>query len=65
MSNRYRIYYFLRGVWYTLLGLDCTQWLFQKLGIHGGYYQPVDTSLNTIIFDNEMSEGLLLRETDT
>ena len=64
MSNRYRIYYFLRGVWYTILGLECTQFILNKLRLGGGR-EAMDTGLNTIIFDNEMSEGLLLRETDT
>eukprot|EP00977_Amphora_coffeiformis_P002834 scaffold528_cov165-Amphora_coffeaeformis.AAC.46 len=28
-------------------------------------YQPVDPSLNPSIFENELNEGLLMRETDT
>jgi hypothetical protein len=62
MSNRYRIYYFMRGVWYTILALDCTRWIVRKAT--GRDYQSIDASLNTIIFDNEneMTGGLLLRE---
>ncbi|GAX18012.1 hypothetical protein FisN_18Hu225 [Fistulifera solaris] len=62
MSNRYRIYYFLRGVWYSLLAMDCTQRIWRKLTGRG----TVDSGLNTIIFEDnpDMSDGLLLRETD-
>ena len=59
MSHRYRIYFFLRGVWYTIVRMDCTQWIFRKLRFGD---QQVDSGLNTIIFDSEMSEGLLLNE---
>lgn len=69
MSHRYRIYFFLRGLWYTVWRLDCTRWILSKLrlgdrfggGSGGG---DVDGGLNTIIFDNEMNEGLLMRESD-
>jgi len=60
MSNRYRIYFFLRGVWYTISRMECTMWIKRKLRL--GDSMQVDTSLNTIIFDNEMTEGLLMRE---
>ena len=59
MSNRYRIYFFLRGVWYTILSMECTGWIMRKLRL--GDYQPVDTGLNTVIFEHEMDEGLLMR----
>jgi hypothetical protein len=62
MSNRYRIYFFLRGVWYTVLRMDCTSYLMRKLRFWDNNSQGVDSSLNTIIFDNEMTEGLLMRE---
>jgi hypothetical protein len=62
MSHRYRIYFFLRGVWYTILRMRCTQWVFRKLRVFGGSGQQVDSGLNTIIFDSEMSDGLLLNE---
>jgi hypothetical protein len=61
MSHRYRIYFFLRGVWYTILRMRCTQWVFRKLRVVGSD-QQVDSGLNTIIFDSEMSDGLLLNE---
>ncbi|KAL7566428.1 hypothetical protein ACA910_000909 [Epithemia clementina (nom. ined.)] len=62
MSNRYRIYFFLRGVWYTILGMECTGWIMRKLRM--GDYQPVDPGLNTVIFEHEMDEGLLMRDSD-
>lgn len=62
MANRYRIFFFLRGVWYTILRMECTGWVLRKLRL--GDYQPVDQSLNTVIFENEMDQGLLMRETD-
>lgn len=66
MQNRYRIYYFLRGCWYTLLSLSCTRWIMAKLRL-SDYFRNrgVDDSLNTILFENELNEGLLMRETDT
>jgi energy-converting hydrogenase Eha subunit F len=62
MNHRYRIYYFLRGLWYTIIGLECTQWILGKLGLR----HRVDTSaMNTMIFDdNEMSYGLLMQENE-
>jgi hypothetical protein len=62
MNHRYRIYYFLRGLWYTIIGLECTQWILGKLGLR----HRVDTSaMNTVIFDdNEMSYGLLMQENE-
>jgi hypothetical protein len=62
MSNRYRIYFFLRGVWYSVLAMDCTQRIWRKLTGRN----TVDSGLNTIIFEDnpDMSDGLLLRETD-
>jgi hypothetical protein len=66
MANRYRIYFFLRGVWYTILQMECTLWILRKLGLAQYFgYQAVDTSLNSSIFENELNEGLLMRETDT
>mmetsp|Transcript_16225 Transcript_16225/g.21230 ORF Transcript_16225/g.21230 Transcript_16225/m.21230 type:complete len:223 (+) Transcript_16225:90-758(+) len=64
MSNRYRIYFFLRGVWYTILRFECTGWILRKLRLSHSY-EPVDPGLNTVIFENEMDQGLLMRETDT
>mmetsp|Transcript_22984 Transcript_22984/g.50094 ORF Transcript_22984/g.50094 Transcript_22984/m.50094 type:complete len:215 (-) Transcript_22984:267-911(-) len=63
MNNRYRIYFFLRGIWYTILGMQCTRWVLRKLRL-GGDYQPVDQGLNTVIFENEMDQGLLMRQSD-
>ena len=64
MQHRYRVYYFVRGCYYTVLRLGCTQWIFSKLRFNnrGGGGAAVDNSLNTIIFDNEMTEGLLMQE---
>lgn len=71
MNHRYRIFYFLRGVWYIILGLECTGWLLERLGRRRGGggggrdQQPMnDSSQYTILFDNEMSEGLLMRESN-
>jgi hypothetical protein len=62
MNHRYRIYYFLKGLWYTIMGLECTRWMLAKLGLR----HRVDTSeMNTVIFDdNEMSYGLLMQENE-
>jgi len=58
MSNRYRIYYYLRGSWYSLL---------QKLKwsrLSGRDGSAPSSTLNDIIFsDNDLQEGLLMRET--
>jgi hypothetical protein len=96
MQHRYRIYFFLRGVYYSILSLECSQYLNRTLHLREvflviGHYSRmlwnatgarvvafvqergwfgrgggggVDGSLNTIIFDNELSEGLLMREND-
>jgi hypothetical protein len=67
MANRYRIYFFLRGVWYTILQMECTLWCMRKLRIadYFGYSHPMDSTLSTSLFENELNEGLLMRETDT
>jgi len=63
MSNRYRIYYYLRGIWYTFT---------HKLRRFSPLIRRTDTNadpsstLNQIIFsddDNDLQEGLLMRET--
>jgi len=67
MSNRYQIYYAMRGVWYTILQMECTRWILSKInfgsrGGHGG--GGTGSSLNEIIFDNnDLSEGLLMGDT--
>jgi hypothetical protein len=78
MTHRYRIYYYLRGLWYTFLRLECTQWILHKLRLErfffggggsgggGGGRGSNYTSLNEIIFDTnlgDLQEGLLMRET--
>jgi hypothetical protein len=68
MSHRYRIYYFLRTSYYTCLGWPCTRWLRSQLprflGGDGasGSYSSMD--VHTILFDNDMNEGLLMRESE-
>jgi hypothetical protein len=65
MSNRYQIYYALRGVWYTMLQMECTRWIMSKLNFRGagGGGGPTG-SLNEIIFDNnDLTEGLLMGDT--
>jgi len=59
MSNRYRIYYYLRGLWYSML---------QKLkGLRrsGSDGSAPSSTLNDIIFsdNSDLQEGLLMRET--
>ena len=62
MQHRYRIYYFARGCYYTVLRLNCTQWILRKLLRFDRGGRSFDNSLNTIIFDNEMTQGLLMQE---
>merc|ERR1712232_929497 len=65
MSHRYRIFYFLRGVWYTVLGMECTRWILVKLHLSQYFLSSASDpgSLNTIIFDQgDPTEGLLMRE---
>ena len=58
MSNRYRIYYFLRGSWYSFV---------RKLKSsrqNGRDGSAPSSTLNDIIFsDSDLQEGLLMRET--
>jgi len=63
MSNRYRIYYYLRGAWYTFLQKIKTAWRTFR-GNGGGVPGTSGTNLNDIIFsdNNEMEEGLLMRQ---
>jgi hypothetical protein len=68
MSNRYRIYYYLRGTWFSFLRLGCTQSILRTLRLDGfvfGRRGGRDSSLNDIIFEgnNDLHEGLLMRET--
>jgi hypothetical protein len=66
MSNRYQIYYALRGVWYTILQMECTRWIVTKLNLGGGGRggRGANSSLNEIIFDNnDLTEGLLMGDT--
>ncbi|KAG7352215.1 hypothetical protein IV203_008263 [Nitzschia inconspicua] len=67
MSNRYRIYYYLRGTWFSFLRLGCTQSILRTLRLDGLVFgrHGRDTSLNDIIFEdnNDLHEGLLMRET--
>jgi len=68
MSNRYRIYFALRGLWYTFLGLGCTRWICEKLHLSSQYHPVGGTnhSLNEIIFDqNDLAEGLLMGDNNT
>jgi len=65
MQHRYRIYYFARGCYFTVLQMSCTQWILRKLSFERAG-SAVDTSLNTILFssDSEMTEGLLMQESN-
>jgi hypothetical protein len=66
MQNRYRIYFFLRGVWYTILRMSCTHWILVKLRIRRGDTTNIDSSLNAALFENDdlMDQGLLMRENE-
>jgi hypothetical protein len=71
MSHRYRIYYFLRGLYYTVtrfvLRLSCTNYILSKLSFFSNRSTNSNNSsfdVNTIIFDNDMNEGLLMRENE-
>ena len=58
MSNRYRMYYFARGVWYTFISLDCTKRIMVWCRMDPS---TASASLNEIIFDqNDLAEGLLM-----
>jgi hypothetical protein len=59
MSNRYRIYYYLRGSWYSIL--QKLKWS-RRSGRDGS---APSSTLNDIIFsdNSELQEGLLMRET--
>jgi hypothetical protein len=63
MSNRYRIYYYLRSCWYRFLRWERTQWLLRKLRLDRLFGQQ--DSLNEIIFDHggDLHEGLLMQDT--
>ena len=57
MSNRYRIYYYVRGLWYSFLRKLKSLW-------RGGQDRgDASSTLNDIIFsDNDLQEGLLMRD---
>lgn len=58
MSNRYRIYYYVRGLWYSFLRKLKS---LRRRGQDGG---AANSTLNDIIFsDNDLREGLLARDT--
>lgn len=58
MSNRYRIYYYVRGLWYSFLRKLKS---LRRGGQDGG---AANSTLNDIIFsDNDLQEGLLTRDT--
>jgi hypothetical protein len=64
MSNRYQIYYALRGVWFTILQMSCTRWIIMKLGSIRRGSRRQTGALDDIIFDrNDMTEGLLMGDT--
>jgi len=67
MSNRYQLYYALRGIWFTILQMDCTRWIMNKLNLRGARRRRAgaDGSLNELIFDenNDLTEGLLMGDT--
>lgn len=58
MSNRYRIYYYVRSTWYSFLRLEGTAWVIRKLRLER-FFGDQESSLNEIIFENNLQEGLL------
>ena len=63
MSNRYRIYYYLRSAWYSFLRNERTMWVLRKLRLDR-FFGLGDPSLNGIIFDSgDLHEGLLMQDT--
>jgi hypothetical protein len=63
MSNRYRIYFYIRSVWYSFLRSDGTMWVLRKLRLDRVLLGH-DTSLNDIIFESgDLNEGLLMQDT--
>jgi hypothetical protein len=66
MSNRYRIYYYIRSAWYSFLRWEGTRYVIRKLRLErffGGGQDGGGSALNGIIFDNDMTEGLLMQDT--
>lgn len=63
MSNRYQIYYALRGILYTILQMGCTRWIIVKLNLGRSRDIHTNSSLNEIIFDSDPNEGLLMGDT--
>ena len=66
MSNRYRIYYYVRSAWFRFLRWDGTQWVLRKTGLGRLLnIHPNESSslLNEVILDNDLNEGLLLQST--
>ena len=60
MSNRYRIYYYIRSSWYSFLRMEGTQWVIRKLRLER-FFGGQESSLNEIIFDSNLGEGLLMQ----
>jgi hypothetical protein len=61
MSNRYRIYYYIKSAWYAFLRWEGFQWIVHKLRL-GRFFGGEDSSLNGIIFENDLQEGLLMQD---
>eukprot|EP00980_Cylindrotheca_fusiformis_P016762 scaffold5048_cov121-Cylindrotheca_fusiformis.AAC.13 len=63
-SNRYRIYYYGKSAWYGFLRWNATRKVLRFLRLDGfvggGAYE--ETSLNEIIFDNDLSQGLMMQD---
>jgi len=62
-SNRYRLYYHAQSAWCTFLGWHTTRKVLRFLRLEdyfGGYRE---SSLNGIVFDYDLAEGLVMQDT--
>jgi len=61
-SNRYRILYALKSAWYTFLGWNLTRKVLRFLRLDGYFGGYRESSLNEIIFDNDLTQGLMMQD---
>lgn len=64
MSNRYRIYFFLRGVWFTVRRMECTLWILRKLPWNREAASSSGMEYNLMDGESELTGGLLMNEHD-
>mmetsp|Transcript_27702 Transcript_27702/g.67430 ORF Transcript_27702/g.67430 Transcript_27702/m.67430 type:complete len:246 (+) Transcript_27702:113-850(+) len=61
-SNRYRLFYYLESAWYTFLGWNITRKILRFLRLDGYFGGYRESSLNGIIFDNDLTQGLMMQD---